>query len=129
MTTPNAAELIAIYQHIKANPETWNQYMWGRRTPCGTAYCLAGWAVARSVGVERFAWEAPDENGVSEVWFVTDESGNWADSIRVVAQSALGLTGRQTEELFHGANDLDDLRRIITEITGTDPENASVVTA
>jgi hypothetical protein len=114
---PNVAELVAIYQHIKAHPEEWNQFYYGCRTDCGTAYCVAGWAAARA----GYEMDWPDDVYLKRIaTHVT--AGPLVDE---VAQRILGLTDEQADDLFQEENDLDDIRAIITEITGVDPEATS----
>jgi hypothetical protein len=115
MSTPNTAELVAIYQHVKAHPEEWNQQNYGRREECGTAYCVAGWALVRA-GAD-LDWDEPNEFGVQ--WL------NLADgrSPHHYAAEILGLDRAQADDLFSADNDLDEIRTIITEITGVDPES------
>jgi hypothetical protein len=122
MTTPNTPELVAIYQHIKANPEEWWQATYAQRVDCGTAYCFAGWAVVRAGGVPT-DWKTFE-----------DSIGTWSDTgkavmpdgrpvmIDVEAVEILGITDEQSWELFAGGNDLNDIRSAIFDITGVDPE-------
>jgi hypothetical protein len=42
---PNLPLLRAVLAQIDATPERWDQSMWASRTECGTAFCVAGWAV------------------------------------------------------------------------------------
>jgi hypothetical protein len=124
MAEPNAAELVAIYQHIKTHPEEWRQGWWGRRDACGTAFCFAGHAAVRA-GAEP-QWHA-SVDGVEAFDFVMTPDGN-AELVDEFAARVLGLdldeAGEEDFPLFSAVNDLDDLRRIIVEITGVDPEPA-----
>lgn len=127
MTTPNTEELVAIYQHIKANPEEWKQGAWGVRNDCGTRFCVAGLAAVRAGATP--IWEPdlmPDENGLDATWdlagftFKGEERG-----IVGLAQEVLGLTDARADSLFWGGNDLAEIRRVIERITGVDPESVT----
>jgi len=48
---PNIELLNRTLNHIKTNPETWNQGLW-----CGTSQCFAGWAV--TLAGMRIDWES-----------------------------------------------------------------------
>lgn len=119
---PNTAELVAVYQHIKAHPEQWNQQLWGCRNECGTAFCFAGHAVVRA-GAE-LAWEVDfvTDDGTFERADFLREPIRGIYTIAGYASHVLGLNGPQSNDLFAGDNTLEDLRRIITEITSVDPE-------
>lgn len=118
MTTPNTAELVAIYQHIKAHPETWKQDVFAERTDCGTAYCVAGWAVTRAG--DEVVWP----EGARLAQFVAIDGGY--ESISKRAAHLLGLTEVEEDDLFDPINELDDLRAIIHAITGVDPEDVAL---
>jgi hypothetical protein len=122
MTTPNTTELIAIYQHIKANPAQWNQRVYAHRTECGTACCVAGWAVVRAG--EALYWETSGTSNWADRLDRRDEDG-FRLSIEWRARELLGLPSQDAWRLFCIDNDLADIRRVITEITGTDPEGVT----
>lgn len=42
----NVERLTKVLEHIEGNPEEWNQGVWGARTACKTAFCVAGHAAA-----------------------------------------------------------------------------------
>jgi hypothetical protein len=121
VSAPNVAEMVAIYQHIKAHPETWKQDVYAERIDCGTAYCVAGWAVTRAG--DELVWP----EGAKLAQFVVVGSGH--EKIKVRAAHLLGLTEDQADDLFDAVNDLYDIREIITDITGVDPEQPSAVTS
>jgi hypothetical protein len=124
VSTPNAAELVAIYQHIKANPETWDQETFARKDACGTAYCVAGWAVVRAGYVPD--WQSDEDGEFWADYVLKDEDE--VRSIRRRAAKILGLDHQRPIPLFRGDNTLDDIRRIILNLTGVDPELAERVT-
>jgi hypothetical protein len=120
-TQPNTAELVAIYQYIKTHPDEWHQFDYGRQTACGTAYCVAGWAAVRAGSVP--AWLPVDASGARKFQEVTRPDGGdqWADEY---AAEVLGIDLHgQAGDLFDPGNTLADIRRIITEVTGVDPES------
>lgn len=128
MTSPNTAELVAIYQHIKAHPEEWRQGWWGRRTQCGTAFCFGGHAAVRAGA--KLQWRPSidaDMAAVEAIDFVTTPDGG-TELIDEFAARVLGLDDGDADLLFAAFNDLDDIRQLITEFTGVDPESASAVT-
>jgi hypothetical protein len=119
---PNTPELVGIYRFIRDNPEEWVQASFGRRNPCGTAYCVAGHAVVRAGHTVR--WETryfdPSE---ALAWTVDNENESYIGDI---AQAVLGLNLRDASDLFVAGNTLDDIRRIIERITGVDPDAVPV---
>ena len=119
MTTPNTPELLAIYQHIKANPEEWDQRTYASHTLCGTAFCFAGWAVVRAGG-EAVRWYSY-EPGREQADRATMPDGREV-LIDDEAIAILGLDEDQAGELFFEENDLGDIRNAIAAITGVDPE-------
>ena len=120
--TPNTAELVAIYQYIKAHREEWDQSFWAQKTACGTAYCFAGFAIARA-GAEP-DWDR--SYYVPRTDFCTLSNGE-TRLIDGYAQDLLGLDSKQADDLFYAGNSLDDIREMIEAITGVDPESAPVV--
>lgn len=104
----NTDLMLAIREHIRANPEQHDQNNWGSRTACGTTHCIAGWAAALSGAV--MSWE---------VWCdrlrMTGVNGVLGGTPRYAAQ-ALGLTRPEWEALFFecdNAKALDLLDRMI----------------
>lgn len=49
-TKVNEPFLREVMAWIKLHPERWNQQRWVNHTPCGTTYCLAGWAYVLGTG-------------------------------------------------------------------------------
>lgn len=57
--TPNLPLLRAVLAQIDAHPERWNQKDYATRGECGTAFCVAGWAVhlthpTEELGLSRY---------------------------------------------------------------------------
>lgn len=77
----NEAFLREVLAFIELHPELWDQNDWMRETPCGTTYCLAGWACVLA------------DNPVMD-------SATRRVDIPVEATRLLGLTGQQAWELF-----------------------------
>lgn len=124
----NTEELHLIYKQIKADPDTWWQQAWaknfdksrsvGHFVPegrCGTAYCFAGHVVVRAG--YAIAWNAYGSSDLA----VGEDGTTYA--INALAEDILGLEPDWADELFCASNDLEDIRRIITELTGEDPED------
>ena len=99
MTTepiPNLPLLRKALAHIDAHPDEWAQSSWATRTAassCGTAFCLAGHAVAMSGG--DLHWD--ELSGLASD--VTMPGGS-PMSIQDAARDALGLTGIEAHYLF-----------------------------
>lgn len=114
----NVPLLRKALEHIDAHPEEHDQGVWARRTPCGTAYCLAG-HVAVLAGYE-IDWSPAADCGYFEaqVECVTalDSWGSPLD-IAWVAQDALGVTCHQSRVLFATENSRADLWAIAEKLT------------
>lgn len=95
-------------------PSEWDQESWFRKTSCGTAACMAGKVVLDDGGV-------PSINDSGYGWLATMPDGRrmWADDY---ATEALDLPDDDGDEdhLFAGENSLDDVLRIIADLTGVD---------
>jgi hypothetical protein len=90
--TPNLQLIRRVLNHIDTHPETWTQSRWYERTPCGTAHCVGGWALAFNGNTGRLV-------------FLSHSVA------RSMAQQALGLTGREARALFNGGNSRADVQR------------------
>jgi len=53
LPTPNLPLLRKVLDHIDAHPEEWRQGGWAIETECGTACCIAGFAVAMTEGLVK----------------------------------------------------------------------------
>lgn len=127
MPTPNTAELVAIYQYIKAHPEEWDQGVYAKRTACGTAYCIAGHAAVRAGW--KPLWPRREGNATANCLDGPRDDDGWLPLFDDVARDILGLTAGQASNLFDAGNGIDDIRDLIFEITGMDPESAESVSA
>lgn len=115
--TPNAELAHRVLDHIKADPESWDQASWYRKTHCGTVGCFAGWAVMLS-GLKI---EGP-------VYPVVVAEGHPLDDVYVPVAAAqlLGLADDADDaeglELFHEGNTLADLEEMVADLFGPRPE-------
>ena len=108
---PNKPLLQATLAHIETLPKMVEPYLWSdgdhwaqdmwreeildnRGEVCGTAQCFAGWACTLA---------GSDAHGPTQ--------------ISVAAQELLGLYDEQAADLFAFDNTIDDLRRIVAELT------------
>lgn len=117
--TINVPLLRKTLEHIEAHPEEWNQSAWA----CGTAGCFA-WHAAMLDG----AGNPPDPFNQE---YVPAEPGDDPDQLVEIASTqtvhvadratrVLGLDSRVVESsggLFRYDNTLDDLRRIVADLT------------
>ena len=112
-TEPNAPLLLKTLEHIENRPEEWNQAHWH----CGTVACFAGHAAILDGG--EWLRESPDfllaraDDPQRDVYAVGGVSAVHASDR---AQRILGLTLEQSEDLFDGDSDLDDLRELVALI-------------
>ncbi len=113
---PNAYLLRRTLAHIEAEPHSWNQFVWARRTDCGTAMCFAGWAVTLAgaqVDFRRFGDELSTNVITPES---RSELGLRTLYIDEAAQELLDLSLEEAEELFAGANSIKRLRALVAEL-------------
>lgn len=124
--------LDAVFADIDANPENWNQEtyasrisewsgMWTHpdvRLPevvvapkpgCGTTLCVAGQTVVRK------GYHILFPKGDAETDIAVDDTGQ-RYSISNLAMHLLGLTFRESDELFYGANSREALDGIRDQI-------------
>lgn len=99
--------LRGVLEWLDAHPEAYDQTVYARRTPCGTAACLGGWTVV--LGGIELRWPLLDGAAVLRTL-----DGEW---IPDAAQRLLGLNSRDADWLFGPDNTIDDLWRIAGEIT------------
>lgn len=105
----NTPLLRKTLEHITAHPEEYRQRLWAKRTACGTACCVAGWAVQFTGHNLLF-----DQDGDAENVVTTDGD---VVSISEVAEQELGLTERQSDKLFYGGNNLAILYTLANKFT------------
>jgi hypothetical protein len=119
MTAPNAELAWRVLDHIDAHPEQWNQGHWW----CGTGGCFAGWSVV--LAGKKMILEGGDYR-VSEAPYA--EIGDVALEVLGIQSSYIktgtcscgcGVSG--SENLFSGANDREELGRLVAEIFGPRP--------
>jgi hypothetical protein len=115
--TINVPLLRKTLEHITAHPEEWDQGVWMRqsnRTECGTAGCVAGWALT-------FAGHELD----FESCFFPNEALDLIDGrpIETVAQAELGLTEDQANALFSEHNGLTRLWELADDYTNGEIAN------
>src|SRR5262245_40429507 len=120
--TPNAALLNETLAYIEAHPDEWDQAHWH----CGTTCCFAGRAALLD-GAEwsRGGWNINPSKSVCVVAREDDPGYDvftMADRryvhVETRARRILGLTWEQSQELFRSGNGLDDIRRLVAELTG-----------
>lgn len=135
---PNIRKLHNTLKYIEEHPKEWNQRDWvddydlgdenrgeGKEYFCGTRFCFAGFVIARS---KRFK-------------FIRDRDGKFLSIVRrtgdmrgeetprgtfrpsEVAAVELGLTEVESDFLFRGGNDLDDLREAVRRIAAGEYRN------
>lgn len=100
MTTINVPLLRKVMEHIEAHPDEHDQSYWAKRTPCGTTFCFAGWAVQLGDPTAKPDWE-----GLK----TTDRLVN-GRGIDEYAAELLGLGNRDAIALFSAAPDSPVLR-------------------
>lgn len=121
MTEINVPLLRKTLEHITAHPEEWNQRMWARVTDCGTACCVAGWAV-------QFAGhqlgEPECECGTCSDVSHLDDGRRISD----VAADVLGLDPSGNAcDLFSPSNTLADIWQYASDFTDGEIEIPSEV--
>jgi len=129
MVKPDVELLTRTLNHIKLNPEAWDQTHW-----CGTAQCFAGWAVTLA------GMRIDEENEVvsvddmpTELAAAVDSDTEWI-SVREAAVIALGIADSQLVDdgpggdgdrigadavLFYAGNEMDDLERFVGRLCAT----------
>lgn len=102
----NVELLQRTLEHIKANPEEWNQGLW--------THCFAGHAVR--LGREGVTLHTvPGGCGGSCCMYLVQDSERLYD-IERAATATLGLSVAQARDLFYSDNDLAELVRVVNEI-------------
>jgi hypothetical protein len=87
--------MLAVREHIQANPESHDQAYWAQRKGCGTTYCIAGWAALLSG--HRAEWLGDEE----VITLYLEGDGPPIDrQIPGVARQALGLNRAEGLHLF-----------------------------
>lgn len=113
-TGVNVELLNETLAYIETHPEDWRQGEYR----CGSGMCFAGWAATLS-GRE---WLVPDPDSMASN-LLSPEGDEEPSMLRggvhvhEVAERLLGLTDDQGFHLFAGLNTLEDIRRIVAELT------------
>lgn len=87
----NTELLEKIAAQIEETPDLYRQHVWALNTECGTAHCIAGWAVRLGLGDE-----VADRRMEAES--VGAAAGSWSRS----AGEVLGLDSIDSSLLFNG---------------------------
>lgn len=103
--TPNQDLILRVLEQITHHPETHDQKVWGFEPYCGTAYCVAGHAVALS-GLE---WRGRDVCSAGRLLGI-HECPDGRDYCMLDI------------ELFEPRHTLDDIYRLCAEYLGTSPD-------
>jgi hypothetical protein len=110
----NAERLLDVLTFLEVHPDRHDQNYWVLRRACGTVACLAGWAALRNGYVESYSSEDPSYfRGV----YRSDDPHQELRAIRNVAEEVLDLTPEEGDLLFDYCNGIQDLWRIVNEIT------------
>lgn len=104
--------LYDILLEATAFPEVHEQTVWGMRTVCGTAYCIAG--MANAFEDETLVFVAPSSYAEFKLNAIAEAMGSDVESR---ARELLGLTCDQSEDFFDEENGIDDLWRMASEYT------------
>ncbi|HET6916080.1 MAG TPA: hypothetical protein VFH56_08320 [Acidimicrobiales bacterium] len=96
--TPNLPLLRKVLDHIDAHPEQWYQAEIAHG--CGTAFCVAGWAV-------QFAGHELTVDG----WNDDALDGDHTASVCDAASEALGITRGEAQRLYAWNNDREAIQR------------------
>ena len=104
---PNLPLLRKTLDYIKI-PGVWDQASWmhtTKRSECGTAGCIAGWAVSLTDQYDMI-FERHEETTDADLHVdtVVDRVTGKREFLEVVARRELGLTEDEAEMLFDGIN-------------------------
>jgi hypothetical protein len=121
----NEPLLAKTMHHLTAHPEEHEQRLWLARGSCGTAGCLAGWALhfaGHEMIFEDFDHDTSEFLGNPRLpWLRRFDAavGSMADGrdIAYVARRELGLSRAQADRLFHGDNTLDGMWEMVEDWT------------
>ncbi|MEU6674817.1 hypothetical protein [Streptomyces sp. NPDC046925] len=92
--TINTDLLIEIREQITAHPETHDQLSWGRKSDCGTTYCIAGWAAVLTDA--SFIWSHDDDEDDKIATLIDDHEAPDQYAARV-----MGLEYDDAARLFY----------------------------
>lgn len=119
---PNLPLLRKAMEQIQV-PGAWDQTSWmhtDQASECGTAGCVAGWAVTLTDKYELM-YQRRDEHDPAlsaemYVEYVKDRDTGEEEFLETAAQRELGLTDDEAELLFMGNNSFRELNRQVKEI-------------
>jgi hypothetical protein len=127
----NIPLLTKVLDHITANPLEWGQGVWATETECGTAACVAGWAVIMSGHTLEFEdmhmWDRLTGRRLNtgpSARRTTD-----GEPIADVARRELGLNVDQSKYLFADHRDLDDLWNLANAFSNGEIQRLDKVSA
>lgn len=124
----NATKLNKNLLFITENEEQWKQETWAETKPldgdtppkageCGTAFCLAGWAVVNEgIGLK---WEKipvrenPETGKTMYQWYA-----HYTADGDLISSKALDILGLDNDEMFRGGNSLARLWHLGEQATG-----------
>lgn len=98
------AKLDAVLKYIEEHPGQWHQGSWGHKEACGTAGCVA-FHVGLHDGAE-IVWDDFSLDGVASI----EAIGEDGDTPWEYARRSLGLTQGQSDALFNGGNEMEQLK-------------------
>jgi hypothetical protein len=90
----NRDVLLQVADRIEQDPDSYNQNTWGRRTACGTAFCIAGHVAAATLPPENLVWQRDPWQANS--WFL-DEVRDLQGRKRMVKYYARDVLDMDTE--------------------------------
>jgi hypothetical protein len=104
-------------KYIEDHPQEWDQGVWASRTPCGTACCFAGWAVAlHEQGNPEDLFDFI-QNGDDVSCLRDDVESPYAGrDIERAAKDCLNIEEEWADALFDGTNSLSDLQVIVARL-------------
>lgn len=107
----NVARLRRTLEHIKANPEQWNQNSWPS--------CFAGWTVRLEMGDRMTAKERPAACSCCGPYMMLEVDGVpfEDEDIELRARQLLELKYDDADELFYSGNTMDDLESMVASLT------------
>lgn len=114
----------SVLGYILTHPDEHDQYVWAEKGPCGTAMCFAGTAVHLSDEYDLIwqMWTCNDKYWSAPL--AKRKRDGEIVSVSDAAQDLLDLTDRESNYMFHAANDVDDLERGVKNMAnGVDPED------
>lgn len=104
---PNVELLETVLTDVIAHPEHHHQESWGKRTPCGTAYCLAGLAIVTVYPDAEFHWVGDADLAYASILDVPIING--LTNISFTARVLLGLNWYEQDYLFNGDRTINEL--------------------